>query len=666
MSTVFFDKADGSVELGGSPYASDTDHLADELALADLRLARARLRLAGEPATDIDARIATTQAWIGERVAATSYELPLAAVARRLSLLAWELDVLVLLAAIELDSRRLVQFAVNDVPPPALTPTIVREALGSVGASVTWQADLFATGSVIARGILTRGDDPVPQLPQAAAPLRLARNVFGALIGAVYDDPLLDGILRRPRASGRARPSAESIQLSRALVTEGIALWVNGGADAIVLVEAIAQTVGRELRVIDVRSLARESPWGRTRLARALHLDQQLRDWLGVIDAGDGPAEWFAELGVLAESIGSSLIVVSEGDIVGLGAVTGGALRHTLGRPDAGERDRIWTRALAHTSSKLVPAEIHELADAFPMAAREIDELVSRAELARESGTAPTLETYRNLCVARQSSRLGRLADFVPPSFRWDDLVLPAEEVERLREIIDRQRHRHTVFTTWNMAAKVPYGSGTAALFSGPPGTGKTMAASVVAGVLERELYRVDLSRIVDKYIGETEKNLGRIFDAAADADAVLLFDEADSLFGKRSSVQSSNDRYANLETNYLLQRIEQHPGISILTTNHAQNIDEAFSRRIPFRVEFPFPDPVARAEIWRRCFTANVPRDNLDFRAIGNAYELAGGHIKSAVLRAVFMAAATNTVVSSQHIARAAARELESMGKLT
>jgi SpoVK/Ycf46/Vps4 family AAA+-type ATPase len=191
------------------------------------------------------------------------------------------------------------------------------------------------------------------------------------------------------------------------------------------------------------------------------------------------------------------------------------------------------------------------------------------------------------------------------------------------------------------------------------------MAASIVAAELARDLYRVDLSRIVDKYIGETEKNLSRIFDAAADADAVLLFDEADSLFGKRTAVQSSNDRYANLETNFLLQRIEQHPGISILTTNHVQNIDEAFARRIPFRVEFPFPDPSARAEIWRRSFADGAPRGKLDFGALGRAYELSGGNIKSAVLRAVFTAARAGSPVSHDQLVRAAKRELENMGRL-
>jgi SpoVK/Ycf46/Vps4 family AAA+-type ATPase len=175
----------------------------------------------------------------------------------------------------------------------------------------------------------------------------------------------------------------------------------------------------------------------------------------------------------------------------------------------------------------------------------------------------------------------------------------------------------------------------------------------------------VDLSRIVDKNIGETEKNLGRIFDAAADTDAILLFDEADSLFGKRTQVTSSHDRYANLETNYLLQRIEQHPGISILTTNHVQNIDEAFARRIPFRVDFPFPDPTARAEIWRMCFPAELPTQPIDFAWLGAAFELSGGHIKSAVVRAAFMAASRDRPVDLEMLVLAAQREFESMGKL-
>jgi len=244
--------------------------------------------------------------------------------------------------------------------------------------------------------------------------------------------------------------------------------------------------------------------------------------------------------------------------------------------------------------------------------------------------------------------------------------VLPDEELARLREIVARQQHRELVLGHWNMASKVPYGTGTAALFAGPPGTGKTMAASVIARMLERELYRIDLSRVVDKYIGETEKNLGAIFDAAVDANAILLFDEADSLFAKRTTVSSSHDRYANLETNYLLQRIEEHPGLSILTTNNAQSIDPAFSRRLQFRVEFPFPDAKARSEIWQRCFAPEVPRAaDLDFRALGEVFELSGANIKSAVLRAAFGAAQFGGPVTTGMLADAAAREFENAGKL-
>jgi hypothetical protein len=448
-----------------------------------------------------------------------------------------------------------------------------------------------------------------------------------------------------------------------------VTLWITGGADGLAQAAAVAAGAGWPLMGIELRALARETPWGRARSLLALHLDQRLFGWIGLLEIRDtsaGPPDWAAELRWLDDALAGPAIAVSDGQAPGLDAIAGGAVRHAISRPTSGERAGLWTRALRAAGVELPPRQVAELADAFPTTASEIDDVIASARRAAEGGGgSPDADSYRSVCLARQHARLGRLADFVPRSFGWEDLVLPAEELERLTEILERQRHRHTVLAEWNMISKLPYGSGIAALFSGPPGTGKTMAASVVAAELGRHLFRVDLSRIVDKYIGETEKNLGRIFDAAADADALLLFDEADSLFGKRTQVQSSHDRYANLETNYLLQRIEQHPGISILTSNHVQNIDEAFARRIPFRVEFPFPDAEARSLIWQRCFPAEVPREPIDFARLGAAFELSGGHIKSAVVRAAFMAASSGVTVSLEHLRRAALRELESMGKL-
>ncbi|MEZ4404459.1 MAG: ATP-binding protein [Kofleriaceae bacterium] len=248
----------------------------------------------------------------------------------------------------------------------------------------------------------------------------------------------------------------------------------------------------------------------------------------------------------------------------------------------------------------------------------------------------------------------------------WDDLVLPDDAVLEIREFIARIRHRRLVYDSWGFGRKVAKGLGLSALFSGPPGTGKTMVAGLIAEELKLDLYQVDLSKVVSKWIGETEKNLGELFDAAEAGHAILLFDEADSLFAKRTEVKSSNDRYANLEVNYLLQRMESFAGIVILTTNHETSIDEAFRRRLSLRVDFPVPEPDERARLWRTMLPkeARIDRD-IDFDALAHRYEMTGGYIKNAALRAAFLAADEGALIAMRHLVRAARAEYQAMGKV-
>ena len=205
--------------------------------------------------------------------------------------------------------------------------------------------------------------------------------------------------------------------------------------------------------------------------------------------------------------------------------------------------------------------------------------------------------------MCRRDLRLDDLAQRIQPTATWDDLVLPAADKSLLREVAAQVAHRGTVYETWGFAEKIARGLGISALFAGPSGTGKTMAAEVLANELRLDLYRIDLASVVSKYIGETEKNLRRVFDAAEDSGAILFFDEADALFGKRSEVKDSHDRYANIEVSYLLQRMEAYRGLAVLATNLKSALDPAFLRRIRFVVNFPFPDAAQRAEIWRRVF---------------------------------------------------------------
>ena len=269
--------------------------------------------------------------------------------------------------------------------------------------------------------------------------------------------------------------------------------------------------------------------------------------------------------------------------------------------------------------------------------------------------------TIRNqlwdICRAQSRPRLDDLAQRILPAATWDDLVLPEAERQTLREIAAHVRQRTKVYKEWGFAGKGDRGLGISALFAGTSGTGKTMSSEVLAGELQLDLYRIDLSSVVSKYIGETEKNLRRVFDAAESGATILLFDEADAIFGKRSDVKDSHDRYANMEVSYLLQRMESYQGLAILTTNLKDSLDTAFLRRIRFVVKYSFPDAKDRAEIWRRIFPKNTPTEGLDCVKLGRL-NVAGGNIRNIALNAAFRAADAGEPVQMKHLLIAARTE--------
>jgi SpoVK/Ycf46/Vps4 family AAA+-type ATPase len=261
---------------------------------------------------------------------------------------------------------------------------------------------------------------------------------------------------------------------------------------------------------------------------------------------------------------------------------------------------------------------------------------------------------------------LGRLTQKLNPKYTWDDIVLPQDQVDQLVEICDQARYRHIVYGEWGFDRKLSFGKGLSALFSGPPGTGKIMSAEVIANELHLDLYKIDLSQVVSKYIGETEKNLHRIFHEAQWSNAILFFDEADALFGKRSEVKDAHDRYANIEIGYLLQKIEEYDGIAILATNLRKNMDEAFVRRIQFIVEFPFPDEKHRQLIWEVIFPQEVPFcDDVDFGFLAREVKLPGGNIKNIALAGAFYGASDGGSVKMTHLIHAARREHQKLGQV-
>ncbi|MEG4457099.1 AAA family ATPase [Microcoleus sp. N9_A1] len=343
--------------------------------------------------------------------------------------------------------------------------------------------------------------------------------------------------------------------------------------------------------------------------------------------------------------------------------------------PTKQEQRQIWQNALG----EFVPVlngQVEVLVEQFNLNAPTIyavcEEMISQNPEKIEAGftdNLPSQQTSRinppatipnqlwDICRAQSRPRLDDLAQRILPAATWDDLVLPEAERQTLREIAAHVRQRTKVYKEWGFAGKGDRGLGISALFAGTSGTGKTMSSEVLAGELQLDLYRIDLSSVVSKYIGETEKNLRRVFDAAESGATILLFDEADAIFGKRSDVKDSHDRYANMEVSYLLQRMESYQGLAILTTNLKDSLDTAFLRRIRFVVKYSFPDAKDRAEIWRRIFPKNTPTEGLDCVKLGRL-NVAGGNIRNIALNAAFMAADAGEAVQMKHLLIAARTE--------
>jgi hypothetical protein len=309
------------------------------------------------------------------------------------------------------------------------------------------------------------------------------------------------------------------------------------------------------------------------------------------------------------------------------------------------------------------------LASTFRLQPGQIREALATAEnLARWRSPAQWCITMADLyaaCRAQSSARLGALARKIEPKYLWDDLVLPPDQLAQLKELCNQARYQHMVYGDWGFERKLSLGKGLNSLFSGPPGTGKTMAAEVIAHMLQLDLYQIDLSQVVSKYIGETEKNLHHIFREAQTSNAILFFDEADALFGKRSETKDAHDRYANIEVGYLLQKMEEYEGIAILATNLRQHLDEAFVRRMRFIVEFPFPDEEYRRQIWEVVFPPETPLGaDVDWVFLAREIKLAGGNIRNISLAAAFYAASDGGVIGLSHLVKAARREYQKLGR--
>ncbi|MBW4493627.1 MAG: ATP-binding protein [Oscillatoria princeps RMCB-10] len=386
-------------------------------------------------------------------------------------------------------------------------------------------------------------------------------------------------------------------------------------------------------------------------------------------------------LAAIAESKGITIIAGTGSWIPG-GAGALGIVTVPFTLPNFAQRRQYWEECLTQTGISIPDSQLDALAERFRLTPDQIaDAAATAGNTARWYAAATPLAETRFIASppsrhyapilfaaarAQSGHDLAALARKIEPKYTWEDIVLPADHQTQLREICNQAKHRHLVHEDWGFDRKLSLGKGQNVLFSGPPGTGKTMAAEVIAGELQLDLYKIDLSQVVSKYIGETEKNLNRIFTAAASSNAILFFDEADSLFGKRTEVKDAHDRYANIEVGYLLQKMEEYEGVAILTTNARSNMDDAFVRRLRFIVEFPFPKEKDRRRIWEKIWPDATPRSpDIDLHFLSRRFEISGANIRNIALAAAFLAAEDGGSVSINHLLHAVRREYQKMGKI-
>lgn len=435
-------------------------------------------------------------------------------------------------------------------------------------------------------------------------------------------------------------------------------------------IRGVAHALHVPIMRADIRALVRGQELFKERLqqiVRAAWLQSSVLclEQMEHLGQGDGHHLWGSAWEILATFPGI-LFLPSSKDLPPPGAEI--ALM-SVSLPPLNHNQRIthWQHQLQRWVVEMPQAEVEYLSDRFQLTPSQIASSVELAyRTAQAKGQAPTEQDLAAAARSQSSHALNTYALKVAPKYHWADIILPANTKAQLREICNQAKHREQVQETWGFNRKLSLGQGLTVLFSGPPGTGKTMAAEVIAQALSLDLYKIDLSQVVSKYIGETEKSLSRIFDAATNANAVLLFDEADALFGKRTEVQDAHDRYANIETSYLLQKMEEYAGIAILTTNLRNNMDEAFVRRLRFIVEFPMPEVAERQQIWQHIWPEDLPlADDVDVVFLAERLEIPGAVIRNIALRAAYLAAEADSEVGMAQLIPAIRREYQKMGKI-
>ena len=567
----------------------------------------------------------------------------------------FERAVLLMCAGVELDANfaRVVTAAQQGARPPFPTFGLALAALDEPH----WSA--LSPGGPLRRWRLI---DLVSSDTLTTARIRVDERVLHYLAGVSHLDERLAGLFETaalddelpPSQLDQAHQAAHAWSAARGEMLPVIQLSGSDRTSKRAVAAAACAHVGLGLYILRAEALP----------LHAAELDAFMRLWQreAILDAsallielpereGSEPQR-DAAIARLLEELRGACIVSSESRCV---VLQRRMVRLEVAKPTRAEQRALWQQQLGATGAEL-NGKLDAIGTQFTFATNVIRSASAEA-LQTHNATGDLGSVLWEVCRAHARPRLSDLAQRVMLAAGWDDLVLPDAQKQILRQIAVQLRQRSKVYDAWGFGVGGARGLGISALFAGPSGTGKTMAGEVLANELRLDLYRIDLSQVVSKYIGETEKNLRRVFDAAEEGGAILLFDEADALFGKRSEVKDSHDRYANIEISYLLQRMEAYSGLAILTTNMKSVLDSAFLRRLRFVVQFPFPDAAQRAEIWRRVFPAQTPTADLDFNQLARL-QVAGGNIRNMALNAAFLAAEANRPVTMTHLLQATKNE--------
>jgi hypothetical protein len=618
-------------------------------------------------------RIAAAQRTATEAREAMTFPPALERLSNALRLSRFERDLLLLCAGVDLlaDFSRCWSRAAAD-------PRIASPTFGLALASLPnphWSA-ISPSGPLRSLSLLTLG----PGEPFCSRPLKIDENVLHYLAGVRSVDDRLGSLIEPFPPVSTPVPDSH-----RRIVEQIVRTWTGSGrwpfpaahlvgvsgAGRRAIASGVCAHFGYRLSILPAHALAGgrdDVTVAQLATREALLSGMALLVDCDMVDPAD-TARWFAVSRMVDRAEAPIFVASRERHRFGSRPV----LAFDVRKPLRQEQRTLWSASIARLRvdrpescapgeepGPLVEQAVGALTANFDLGASAIDAACVRAFSGALEGGSEDLDLPAALwraCRSESRPRLDDLAQHVESASSWDDLILPEPQRAMLREIAVHVRKRSVVYDHWGFGRSGARGLGLSAVFAGASGTGKTMAAEVLGRELELDVYRIDLSQVVSKYIGETEKNLGRIFDAADDGSAILLFDEADALFGKRSEVKDSHDRYANIEVSYLLQRMEIFRGLAILTTNMKTMLDSAFLRRIRFVVEFPFPNAEERAAIWRRVFPRDTPTDGLVPEQLARM-NLAGGNIRSTALNAAFLAAEEGQAVKMAHVMRAARAE--------